>query len=116
MRDRETIEKEIYRAREDLEQRLGELKHLVREKVDVPARARAKYEQTKQQALDAAMQTARKAKLAAMFAYHRSKQVTRENPVLVASIAAGIAAAVVGTWLLLRYRDRPWYRRIQLPF
>ena len=108
MRDRETIEKEIYRAREDLEQRLAELKHLVREKVDLPARARVKYEETKQQALDAAMQAARKAKLAGQFAYHRVKQ----RPYLTASIAAAVLAATVTTILLFRHYSKPWYRRL----
>jgi hypothetical protein len=108
MRDRETIEREIYRAREDLEQRLAELKHLVREKVDVPARARVKYEETKQQALDAAMVAARKAKLAGLYAYHRVKQ----RPYLTGSIVAAVIAATVTTILLVRHYNRPWYRRL----
>ena len=47
MRDRETIEREMFNAREDLEQSLGELKHVVQEKVDVKARAHARVRRTR---------------------------------------------------------------------
>jgi len=40
MRDRHEIEKEMFHAREDLEQNLGELRDTLREKVDLPNRVR----------------------------------------------------------------------------
>jgi hypothetical protein len=52
MRNREVIEREMYRAREDLEQSLAALKHTVQEKIDVKARARVAMERGKQSALD----------------------------------------------------------------
>jgi hypothetical protein len=53
MRDREVIEREMSQAREDLEANLAELKHTVREKVDVKARARVAVEKGKLKAQDA---------------------------------------------------------------
>src|SRR5678815_592767 len=53
MRDREVIEREMYRAREDLEQSLAELKHVVREKVDVKARARVALDRAQGKAYQA---------------------------------------------------------------
>jgi hypothetical protein len=53
MRNRQTIEREIYRAREDLEDSLAQLKHTVQEKVDVKARARVAVEKGKIAAHDA---------------------------------------------------------------
>jgi hypothetical protein len=53
MRNRQSIEREIYRAREDLEDSLAQLKHVVQEKVDVKARARVAVEKGKLAARDA---------------------------------------------------------------
>jgi hypothetical protein len=53
MRNRQNIEREIYRAREDLEDSLAQLKHVVQEKVDVKARARVAVEKGKIAAHDA---------------------------------------------------------------
>jgi hypothetical protein len=53
MRDRQEIEREMYRAREDLETNLAELKHAVQEKVDVKARAQVALEKGKLIAADA---------------------------------------------------------------
>ena len=46
-------------------------------------------------------------------AYDRSAAFTKERPLLVGGIAAGIALAAVGIALLFRWRDRnrPWYER-----
>ena len=54
MREREDIEQEMFHAREDLEQNLGELKQNVRDTVDVPNRVRVAVEEKKQQARDLA--------------------------------------------------------------
>ena len=53
MREREALEHEIYRAREDLEASVAELKQVVTEKVDVPARARVAVAKGKLAAQDA---------------------------------------------------------------
>jgi len=108
MRDRQEIEREMFRAREDLEQNLDELKHNVREKVDIPARARVAAERGKQQAIDLAKRGAYGAKRLAV----RGKDFTMERPVLVSSILAGVIAGVVATVLIVRYRNRTWYDRM----
>jgi hypothetical protein len=91
MRNREAIEREMFRAREDLEVNLAELKHVMREKVDVRARARVSLE---------------KGKLMAADAFQRSKQGARDRPALTASIIAGIVAAGV---LFYVGRRREWW-------
>ena len=45
MRDRKTIEREMFNAREDLEQSLSELKHVVQGKADVKARAQHAFDE-----------------------------------------------------------------------
>ncbi len=109
MRDRQEIEREMFHAREDLEQNLGELKQTVREKVDVPDRVRAAVDEKKQQARE----LARRGKDGLVRAYGRSRDFTKERPVLVGSIAAGIVLGVIGTIMLLRYRarHRPWWEK-----
>jgi hypothetical protein len=108
MRDREQIEREMFRTREDLEQNLDELKHVVREKIDIPARARAAAERGKQQAVDLAKRGADGAKRLAV----RSKDFTKERPVLVGGILAGLIAGLVATVLILRHRNRTWFDRL----
>ena len=118
MRDRQEIEKEMYRAREDLEQNINELKHAVREKVDVPARARAAIGEKKQQAKELAQKSvdgmkkiAVRGKDGVVYVYGRARDGTKEHPYLVAGIAVGVIAATVGIILLVRYQRRPWYKR-----
>ena len=74
MRDREVIEREMFRAREDLEQSVTELKHMVQEKVDVKARARVAFERSKQKAAVAFERGLEKAAVA--FEHGRGKAVT----------------------------------------
>jgi len=109
MRDRQEIEQEMYHAREDLEQNLGELKQNVRETVDVPNRVRHVVEEKKQQARE----LARRGKDGVVRAYDRSVSFTKQRPGLVGGIAAGIVLGAVGIVMLLRWRDRsrPWYER-----
>lgn len=120
MRDREVIEREMYKAREDLEANLAELKHVVSEKVDVKARARVAVEKGKLMAQDAfergkeaAIDYANRGKEAAIDYANRGKQGARhlvkkgedrayftylkakDRPVLTASIIGGIVAAGV---------------------
>ena len=109
MRDRHEIEQEMYRAREDLEQNLGELKDTVRQKVDVPNRVRHVIEDKKQQA----RALARRGKDGVVRAYGRSVDFTKERPLLVGGIAVGVVLGLIGTVLLLRYREhnRPWWEK-----
>ena len=98
MRDREVIEREMFRAREDLESNLAELKHVVREKVDVKARAKVALEKGKLMAADAfdrgkdgAQRLVKRGGDRAYFTYLKAK----DRPVLTASIIGGIVAAGV---------------------
>jgi len=92
------IEREIYRAREDLEDSLADLKHTVKEKLDVRARARvavAKGKQAAQQALETG-------KTRAVDVYAQAK----ERPALVGAIAGGVVA--VGALVYIG-RRRDWW-------
>lgn len=112
MRDREVIEREMFRAREDLEQNLAELKHAVTEKVDVKARARVAIEKGKERAQDAfergkdgAQRLAARGLNGATDLYGRGRETARERPVLVASIVAGVIVAGV---VLYTARKKDW--------
>jgi hypothetical protein len=118
MRPRHTIEREIYQAREDLEARLAELRRVVRDKVNIKARAQAALAQKKQQAKMLALRGAAgikygviRTKDGAVFVYRRAVDVTRERPILVGSIAAVLVASVV-TLLLVRRARRPWWQKL----
>ena len=118
MRSRQTIEKEIYQAREDLETRLAELRRVVRDKVDIKARAHAALDQKKQQAKALALRGvagvkygAIRTKDGAVFVYRRAIDVTRRRPILVGSIAAVVVASVV-TLILVRRARRPWWQKV----
>jgi hypothetical protein len=120
MRERQDIEKEMFHAREDLEQNLGELKDTIREKVDVPNRVRHVVADGKQQARDlarrgveGARQIAVRGKDGVVRVYGKSVDFTKKRPVLVSSIAAGVVVGVVGTILLFRWRarNRPWWEK-----
>lgn len=110
MRDRQEIEREMFVAREDLEQNLDELKHQVREKVDIPARARAMVEHRKQQVKEAARRAGDGVKRGA----RASIDFTRERPVLVGGVLAGIVIGLIAAVLIVRRRNRPWYERAWL--
>jgi hypothetical protein len=124
MRDRETIEREIYKAREDLEASLDELRHVVQDKVDVKARARVAVDKGKAQAQELfergkvqarelasngaakARELAAKGKDGAREAYIRSRETVEERPVLIASIAIGVIA--VGTFIYVARKNDWW--------
>jgi hypothetical protein len=109
MRDREVIEREMFRAREDLESNLAELKHAVQEKVDVKARAKIAVEKGKLMAADAlergkqsARDLAMRGKEGAQNLYHKGEDKAyftylkaKDRPVLTGSIIAGIVATDV---------------------
>ena len=99
MRDREVIEREINRAREDLEDSLAELRHVVQEKVDVKARARVAVEKGKAAAeelvvrgMAQAKTLAARGKEGAQDLYVKGRETVEERPVLIGSIAAGVIA------------------------
>ena len=120
MRNREVIEREMFRAREDLESNLAELKHVVQEKVDVKARAKVALEKGKLMAADAyqrgkdgvrdaavrgkdgAQRLVQRGEDRAYFTYLKAK----DRPVLTASIIGGIVAAGV---LIYVGRRKDWW-------
>ena len=118
MRNREVIEREMYRAREDLETSIAELKHVVQEKVDVKARAKVAVEKGKLMAADvlergkqSALEFANRGKQGAIakrgedkayFTYLKAK----DRPVLTASVIGGIVAAGV---LIYVGRRNDWW-------
>jgi hypothetical protein len=120
MRDREVIEREMYKAREDLEQSLAELKQVVAAKVDVKARARVAVAKGKMAAQDAL----ENGKAVAVDALQRGKMASRDlairgrdgavdafnaakdRPVLVAGIVGGIVALGVLAYV---GRQKQWW-------
>lgn len=131
MRNRETIEREIHHAREDLEASLAELKHVVAEKVDVKAQARVALAKGKMAAEDAienakalAGDALQRGKIAAADAFERGKTASRdlavrgkdgamdalhaakERPVLVGGIVAGVIAVGVLAYV---GRQKQWW-------
>lgn len=120
MRDREVIEREMFRAREDLEASVAELKHVVQDKIDVKARAKVALEKGKLMAADAfergkdsvrdaairgkggAKHLVKKGEDRAYFTYLKAK----DRPVLTASIIGGVIAA--GTLFFIGRRKDWW--------
>jgi hypothetical protein len=121
MRNRETIEREMFKAREDLEQSIAELKHVVQEKVDVKARARVAVEKGKLMAQDAFARGKQSARQYALRGKESARQLVergedraystylkaKERPVLTGSTIAGIAAA--GLLVYFVGRRRCWW-------
>jgi len=91
MRNRQSIEREIYRAREDLEDSLAQLRHVVQEKVDIKARARV---------------AVAKGKVAAHDAFDSLYGRAKDRPVLVGSIVGGLVAVGVLAYV---GRQRDWW-------
>lgn len=128
MRDRRDIEREMYRAREDLEANLGALKHVVQEKIDVKARAQHAVQERVDLVKDRARELANRAvdtgkhafyrgrdgavdlywkgRYGAGRAYDRSREVVKERPLLVAAVVGGVLLATVGAIFLIRRRDQ----------
>lgn len=124
MRDRREIEREMYRAREDLEASLGELKHVVQEKVDVKARAQHAIDERVDMVKDKARELADRGKhvmyrgrdgAVAMYyksrykagrAYDTSRDYVKENPLLVSAVLGGVLLATFGAIFLIRRHNR----------
>jgi hypothetical protein len=131
MRNREIIEREMYRAREDLESSIAELKHVVQEKVDVKARAKVAVEKGKLMAADvlergkqSAIDLAGRGKQSAIDLAHRGKDgaqhlakkgedrayftylKAKDRPLLTASVIGGIVATGV---LIYIGRRNDWW-------
>jgi hypothetical protein len=104
MRNRDVIVREIDRARVSLQMSLGELKHVIQDKLDIRAHARRAIEHKKDDAKIAlihgknyvvalAKRGAERGKDGAMVAYKRTSATVRARPFLFASILAGVLAA-----------------------
>ena len=109
MRNREVIEREMYRAREDLEASIGELKHIVQEKVDVKARARVAIERGKDQAALAFERGVEQAKQTAGELYAKAKESAadlyakaKERPAVSGAIVGGIVGAAAMAYVIYR--------------
>jgi hypothetical protein len=118
----------MYRAREDLEAKLGELKHVVEEKVDVKARAQHAVQERVDVVKDRARELANRAvdtskhayyrgrdgavdlywkgRYGAGRAYDRSRDVVKERPVLVAAVLGGVLLLTVGAIFLIHRRNQ----------
>ncbi len=119
MRDREEIAHEMAEKREDMQEAFAELRHLVEEKLDVKARVlevvHAKAGELEQAAIHKAAQvhqlvttkahearqTLAQAEQVLISTFHRAVAAARANP----AITIGIAAAVVGTGVLIVRRQ-----------
>lgn len=96
-RDRYTIKTEIDEAQHDLERNLHELRSVVSDKVDVKARLKAKVDERKDQALDAAVRV----REIGLDVSARARAFVREHPAAIIGAVAGIA---VVTGLVLKIR------------
>src|SRR5690349_11961036 len=124
MRDRKTIEREMFNAREDLEQSLSELKHVVQGKADVKARAQHAFDERVDRAKLAARRSIDRGRTAALRAkdrgremfenardgavvyYHRAKDEAREHKLMLGLILGGVTLLAVGTVIFMRRRNR----------
>ncbi len=120
MRDREVIEREMFRAREDLESSITELRHAVQEKVDVKARAKIAVEKGKLMAADVFERSKQSARDLAIRGKDRAQDLyqrgedrayftylkAKDRPVLTASIIVGIVA--VGVLIYVGRRNEWW--------
>lgn len=131
MRDLQTIEKEIISARSNLEDNLAALRHAIREKVDVRARASMLVEKGKEGALDlyrrsrvrtrdayehgrdctrlAFDRSRERARVLAARARDRAEDLferVRERPVLAGAVIAAFVATGVLAVMLQRRRVR----------
>lgn len=93
MPDRETIERELAAAREDLGHELGELKDTVRGKLDVKQRARHAARRGKRELTDLGQ---------------RVSSGAREHPGTALALSAGLVLLVGAVVFARRHRARRW--------
>jgi hypothetical protein len=114
----------MFNAREDLEQSLSELKHVVQGKLDVKARARHAFDERVDRVKDAANRVIDKSRDAALRArdrsremmsrtrdgavvyYHRARDGARAHKLMLGLILGGATLLAVGTALFIRHRNR----------
>jgi hypothetical protein len=124
MRDRKTIEREMFNAREDLEESLSELKHVVQGKADVKARAQHAFDERVDRAKLAARRGIDRGRNAALRAkdrgremfenardgaviyYHRAKDEAREHKLMLGLILGGVTLLAIGAVIFIRRRNR----------
>ena len=111
MRDRRDIEREMFTAREDLEQSVNELKHAIAEKVNVKARATHAVDERVDRVKDAARHGLERGRElmyltrdGAVIYYHRARDSARQHKLLLGLILGGVTLLTVGTVLLVRHR------------
>lgn len=111
MRDRRDIEREMFTAREDLEQSVNELKHVIVGKVNVKARATHAVDQRVDRVKDAARHSLERGRElmyrtrdGAVIYYHRARDSARQHKLLLGLILGGVTLLTVGTVLLARRR------------
>jgi len=111
MRDRRDIEREMFTAREDLEQSVNELKHVIAEKVNVKARATHAVDERVDRVKDAARHGLERGRElmyrtrdGAVIYYHRARDSARQHKLLLGLILGGVTLLTVGTVLLVRHR------------
>jgi ElaB/YqjD/DUF883 family membrane-anchored ribosome-binding protein len=117
MRDKREIEREMYRAREDLEASLGELKHVVQEKVDIKARAQHALDERVEKAKNQARAYYYKGRYNAGLAYDKSREAVgaaygksrdavMARPYTSAAILGGVLLATVGAIYLIHRHNQ----------
>jgi hypothetical protein len=111
MRDRRDIEREMYSAREDLEQSVNELKHVIAEKVNVKARAEHAVDERVEHVKDIARHGLERGREliyrtrdGAVIYYHRARDSARRHKLLLGIVLGSATLLTIGTVLLIRHR------------
>ncbi len=111
MRDRQDIEREMFSAREDLEQSVNELKHVIAEKIDVKARAQHAIDQrvdrvkdVARRGVDRGRELLYRSRDGAVVYYHKAREGARQHKVLLGVILGGLVALTLGAVFLIRRR------------
>jgi hypothetical protein len=113
MRDRKAIEREMFSARQDLEQSVNELKHAISEKMQIRARAHHAVQErvdrvkhVARRGIDRGREVMFKTRDGAVVYYHRGKDRAREHKLLLGLVLGGVALLGVAAVLLARRRRR----------
>jgi len=116
MRDRQDIEREMFSAREDLEQSVNELKHAIAEKFEIRARAHHAVDQRVDRVKDAARrgldrgrEVLYRSRDGAVVYFHKASDGARRHKALLAAILGGLVALTLTAVLVRRRRHRHWF-------